>query len=259
MHAYRNRLDLHNIPVFLRKRGDNTAGVVLVKLNTLDGQAKLYQRGFAFEGPRGWDVLAEGSDHDVETAIEKQAGFDQDLWVLEVESAEGETLLDEPGLRIADIFTSEHGRHAGVVRGGASRKLKPVLQPGNQVQVDWSARLEEHLGAFRVEPTKSRAVQVMGNRRALEGLNSVCALTGFCLGEREPAGGFYALTLELVDNICEADHWLSGYARWEAILLSDLGYGLDLDTCASTGQDTDLMYVSPRTGRAVSREAGWRP
>lgn len=99
VHAYRNRLDLHNIPVFLRKRGDNTAGVVLVKLNTLDGQAKLYQRGFAFEGPRGWDVLAEGSDHDVETAIEKQAGFDQDLWVLEVESAEGETLLDEPGLR----------------------------------------------------------------------------------------------------------------------------------------------------------------
>jgi len=133
---------------------------------------------------------------------------------------------------------------------------REVLQPGNQVQVDWSARLEEHLGAFRVEPTKSRAVQVMGNRRALEGLNSVCALTGFCLGEREPAGGFYALTLELVDNICEADHWLSGYARWEAILLSDLGYGLDLDTCASTGQDTDLMYVSPRTGRAVSREAG---
>jgi len=191
VHAYRNRLDLHNIPVFLRKRGDNTAGVVLVKLNTLDGQAKLYQRGFAFEGPRGWDVLAEGSDHDVETASV-----------------------------IADIFTSEHGRHAGVVRGGASRKLKPVLQPGNQVQVDWSARLEEHLGAFRVEPTKSRAVQVMGNRRALEGLNSVCALTGFCLGEREPAGGFYALTLELVDNICEADHWLSGYARWEAILLS---------------------------------------
>ncbi len=157
---------------------------------------------------------------------------------------------------IADIFTCEHGRHAGVVRGGASRKLKPVLQPGNQVQVDWSARLEEHLGAFRVEPTKSRAVQVMGNRRALEGLNSVCALTGFCLGEREPAGGFYALTLELVDSISETEAWLSAYARWEAILLSDLGYGLDLDTCASTGQVTDLMYVSPRTGRAVSREAG---
>ena len=157
---------------------------------------------------------------------------------------------------IVDIFTREHGRHAGVVRGGASRKLKPVLQPGNQVQVDWSARLEEHLGAYRVEPTKSRAVQVMGDRRALEGLNSVCALAGFCLGEREPSGGFYELTLDIVDRIGDQDNWLSDYARWEAVLLSDLGYGLDLDECASTGQDTDLIYVSPRTGRAVSREAG---
>lgn len=157
---------------------------------------------------------------------------------------------------IAEIFTREHGRHAGVVRGGTSRKLKPVLQPGNQVQVDWSARLEEHLGAFRVEPTKSRMVQIMGDRRALEGLNSVCALAGFCLGEREPAGGFYALTLDLVDRIDYRDDWLADYARWETVLLSDLGYGLDLDECASTGQHTDLIYVSPRTGRAVSRDAG---
>ncbi len=99
VHAYRNRLDLHNIPVFLRKRGDNTAGAVLIKLNTLDGQAVLYQRGFAFEGPRGWEVLTEGEDAAVEAAIDKQSGFDPDLWVLEIESATGQTLLDEPGLR----------------------------------------------------------------------------------------------------------------------------------------------------------------
>ncbi len=157
---------------------------------------------------------------------------------------------------IAEVFTSSHGRHAGVVRGGTSRKLKPVLQPGAQVQVDWSARLETHLGAFRVEPLRSRSVQVMGNRRALEGLNAVCALAGFCLGEREPAGGFYDLTIDLLDRIGEGEDWLADYARWEAVLLSDLGYGLDLDTCASTGQDTDLIYVSPNTGRAVSRGAG---
>jgi len=131
---------------------------------------------------------------------------------------------------IAEIFTSAHGRHAGVVRGGTSRKLKPVLQPGAQVQVDWSARLETHLGAFRVEPIRSRAAQVMGNRRALEGLNAICALTGFCLGEREPAGGFYRQTLALVDAIGEDADWLADYARWEAVLLSDLGYGLDLDS-----------------------------
>lgn len=157
---------------------------------------------------------------------------------------------------IAEVFTSQHGRHAGVVRGGVSRKLKPVLQPGSQVQVDWSARLETHLGTFRVEPIRSRAVQVMGNRRALEGLNSICALAGFCLGEREPSEGIYALTLDLVDRVGEGSDWLVDYARWEAVLLSDLGYGLDLDFCASTGQDTDLIYVSPNTGRAVSREAG---
>ena len=97
--AYRNRLDLHNIPVFLRRRGDDTAGAVLIKLNTLDGKAVLYQRGFAFDGPRGWEILIQGPDTDVENAIEKQSGFDPDLWVLEIESATGETLLDEPGLR----------------------------------------------------------------------------------------------------------------------------------------------------------------
>lgn len=97
--AYRARLDLHNLPVFVRKKGDQTAGAVLVKLNTLDGQAVLYQRGFSLDGPRGWDVLCEGDEASVEAAIVQQTGFDPDIWVLEVESAEGRTLLDEPGLR----------------------------------------------------------------------------------------------------------------------------------------------------------------
>jgi len=99
VNAYRARLDLHNIPVFLRKRGDATAGAVLIKLNTLDGNAVLFQRGFAFDGPRGWEELAKGADRDVEDAIARQSSFDPDLWVLEIESGEGQTLLDEPGLR----------------------------------------------------------------------------------------------------------------------------------------------------------------
>jgi len=157
---------------------------------------------------------------------------------------------------IVEVLTRDHGRHAGVVRGGTSRKLKPILQPGSQVQVDWSARLEAHLGAFRIEPMRSRAAQVMNDRRALEGLNAICALSGFCLGDREPAGDLYHQTLGLVDAIDDSSNWLIDYARWEAILLTDLGYGLDLSACASTGQETDLIYVSPRTGRAVSKEAG---
>jgi hypothetical protein len=97
--AYIARLRLSDIPVFVRARGDATAGAVLIKLNTLDGKAVLYQRGFAMEGDRGWDVLSEGEDATVEKALTRQLGYDSDLWVLELEDAEGRTLLDEPGLR----------------------------------------------------------------------------------------------------------------------------------------------------------------
>ena len=97
--AYRARLDLHNIPAFMRHKGDPTAGAVLVKLNTLDGAATAFQRGFAMEGARGWDILIQGDDKEVEEAITRQRSFDPDLWVIEIESALGETLLDEPGLR----------------------------------------------------------------------------------------------------------------------------------------------------------------
>lgn len=96
--AYRRRLEFQNIPVFLRHRGDDTAGAVLIKLNRLTGAATLYQRGFAFDGPRGWEILAEGADGDVEAAIARQSARDPDLWVLEIEDAAGRTLLDEPGL-----------------------------------------------------------------------------------------------------------------------------------------------------------------
>lgn len=97
--AYRKILDLNNVPCFLRHRGDPTAGAVLVKLNTLDGQGVLYQRGFNPGGPRGWDILLEGEDARVEEAISRQSGFDPDLWVLEIEDAGGRTFLEEDGIR----------------------------------------------------------------------------------------------------------------------------------------------------------------
>ena len=97
--AYLARLRMSGIPAFVTSHGDDTAGAVLVKLNTLDGQALLYQRGFdILTDKRGWDVLAQGAEPDVDAAITRQRGFDPDLWVIEVEDRAGRHLLDEPGL-----------------------------------------------------------------------------------------------------------------------------------------------------------------
>lgn len=155
---------------------------------------------------------------------------------------------------IVEVFTSDHGRVAGVVRGGASRKMAPVLQPGTQLDVTWSARLDEHLGSFTVEPIRSRAAQTMGSALALAGLNGLTALLVFALPEREPNTAFYDATLPLFDLLGQNDLWPLAYARWEALLLEQIGQGLDLSECAVLGPNaTDLTYVSPRTGRAVSQ------
>lgn len=154
---------------------------------------------------------------------------------------------------IVEVLTPDHGRHAGVVRGATSRKLGPVLQPGAQLDLQWRARLEEHLGAFTVELQRSRAVQAMGSRLALAGLNAVCALLAFCLPEREPHGALYHRTQQLLDLLGQDGLWPLAYLRWEMALLEDLGYGLDLSCCAVTGAEVGLAFVSPRSGRAVSR------
>lgn len=155
---------------------------------------------------------------------------------------------------IIQVFTPDHGLHAGVVRGGASRKTAPILQPGAQLDVTWKARLEEHLGAFTVEPLKSRAAAVMGDRRALAGLNSLCALLSYALPERDAYPEFYAQTLMVFDLLGESEHWPVAYLHWELALLEEMGFGLDLDSCAVTGATQELIYVSPRSGRAVSRQ-----
>ncbi len=155
---------------------------------------------------------------------------------------------------IIEVFTENHGRHAGVVRGGASRKLSPVLQPGNQLDVTWRARLDEHIGAFRVEPLISRAALLLSDRNALACLNAMCGLLKFSLPEREPHPRVYDATQFLLENLSKSDDWSPHYLSWELLLLEDLGFGLDLSSCAVNGATEELEYVSPRTGRAVSRE-----
>ena len=156
------------------------------------------------------------------------------------------------GSAIVEVFTDGHGRHAGVVRGGSSRKMAPVLQPGAQVAVTWKARLEDHLGAYAIEPLASRAALALQDRLALAGLNAVCALLSRVLPEREPHPELYAVTQELLDGLGRGGDWTVDYIRWELALLEDQGYGLDLSTCAVTGATEGLIYVSPRSGRAVS-------
>jgi len=153
---------------------------------------------------------------------------------------------------IVEIFTAGHGRHLGVVRGGAGRRMTPVLQPGAQLAVTWRARLDDHIGAFTVEPLRARAADLMGDGRALAGLNSIAALLSFALPERAAHPALYARTMTLLDLLGHADAWPLAYLRWELALLDETGFGLDLSRCAVTGTRDDLAYVSPRTGRAVS-------
>ena len=156
---------------------------------------------------------------------------------------------------ILELLTRDHGRHAGLVRGGASRRVKPTLQPGNSVHVQWRARLEEHLGSFICELARARAGELMDSRERLAGLNAFTAILGAAMPERQAHAPVFRGAEILLDAMVahDAAHWLPLYIRWEAGLLEDLGFGLDLRECAATGAKDDLIYVSPKTGRAVSR------
>ena len=158
---------------------------------------------------------------------------------------------------IIEALTRDHGRHSGLVRGGKSAKLAPTMQPGTQLALEWRARLAEHLGHFNIEPVRSRAAAIMTDRAALAALNAICALLVTLLPEREPNPDIYDRTVALADALAAGEwDWPARYAHWEVALLATLGFGLDLTRCGATGVTDDLVYVSPRTGRAVSREAG---
>lgn len=158
---------------------------------------------------------------------------------------------------IIEVLTPGRGRHAGLVRGGAGKSGAAVLQPGAQLSLEWHGRLAEHLGTFKVELIRPRAASIMTDRDALAALNVVSALLVRLLPEREPDEVVYAATLQLVDALSDGDgHWPVRYALWELALLRALGFGLDLERCAATGTRDDLVYISPRSGHAVSRGAG---
>lgn len=161
---------------------------------------------------------------------------------------------------IANVLTVEHGRQAGLVRGGQSAKMRGLLQPGNIVEVSWRARLEEHLGSMQLELVKANASAVLDDKLRLAGLASVCAIMEACLPEREPATPVYNATDVILQMIADpdinaemGDSWLGGYVRWEIGMLSIAGYALGLDKCGVTGSLDELAYVSPRTGVAVTK------
>ena len=158
---------------------------------------------------------------------------------------------------IVEVLTAAHGRHLGVVRGGASRKMAASLQPGTSLALDWRARLDGHIGSFTVEPLRSRA-HLLSDRLALAGLLAICALVHEALPEREPHPALWRRTLGLMDVLGQAG-WTAAYVRWELCLLEEIGFGLDLSACAVTGAREGLAYVSPKSGRAVTAAAaaGW--
>ena len=159
---------------------------------------------------------------------------------------------------IVEVLAHSHGRHLGLVRGGASRRAKPSLQPGNTLHLNWRARLSEHLGNFTIELARARAGDMLESREALAGLNAFSAIVGAAMPEREAHEQVFDAANILLDAMQQDgfEHWGALFVRFEAGLLEALGFGLDLSRCASTGAVDNLVYVSPRTGRAVSREAG---
>jgi len=157
---------------------------------------------------------------------------------------------------VLSALTREHGRHLGLVKGGASRRQRPLLEIGNLLKVTWRARLEEQLGNFTVEPLGAVAATLLDDPLRLAALSAACAVADVVLPEREPHEDVYRATAALIDAISAATDWPAAYVRWELALLAALGFGLDLSKCAATGETADLVYVSPKTGRAVSRAAG---
>ncbi len=156
---------------------------------------------------------------------------------------------------ILEAMTEGHGRHLGLVRGGRSRRFRAVLQPGNSVLVTWRARLDDHLGTFTVEPLVARAAALMDSRRRLYLSQLVCEHLRL-LPERDPHAALYEAALALIETGDEAVAIGGSLARFELRLLEELGFGLDLSQCAATGVTDDLVYVSPKSGRAVSAGAG---
>jgi DNA repair protein RecO (recombination protein O) len=160
---------------------------------------------------------------------------------------------------IVELLTREHGRHLGLVRGGAASRMRPLLQPGNSVRAVWRARLDEHLGIYAIEGTRLRAASLLASSHAVYGVTHLAALARL-LPERDPHENIYEMLEHALDDFDDAGEAAVHLVRFELAMLGELGFGLDLDNCAATGETADLIYVSPKSGGAVSRTAGepWR-
>jgi DNA repair protein RecO (recombination protein O) len=160
---------------------------------------------------------------------------------------------------IVELLTREHGRHLGLVRGGAGSRMRPLLQPGNGVRAVWRARLDEHLGTYAIEGTRLRAATLLSSSHAVYGVTHLAALARL-LPERDPHEDIFELLEHTLDDFDDASQAAVHLARFELAMLGELGFGLDLENCAATGETTELIYVSPKSGSAVSRAAGepWR-
>jgi DNA repair protein RecO (recombination protein O) len=157
---------------------------------------------------------------------------------------------------IVQLLTSEHGRHAGLLRGGQSPRARAQWQIGNRMTVTWRARLAEHLGFFTGEVAESHAAMLLDDRLRLAALAAAAALAEAALPEREPHPRAYRGLVDLIAALAADRRWAIAYIEWEMALLDELGFGLDLASCAATGATDDLVWVSPRSGQAVSEAAG---
>lgn len=158
---------------------------------------------------------------------------------------------------VAEVLARSQGRYLGLVRGGRSRRLRPLLQTGNLLHAEWRARLAEQLGFFVLDLAEPFAARALDDRLALAGIGTLTSLAKL-LPERDPHPAVFDLALLLLRHLDEPELWPQILVRWELLLLSELGFGLDLEHCAATGACDDLVYVSPKSGRAVSAEAGAR-
>ena len=156
---------------------------------------------------------------------------------------------------IVEVLSRQHGRHLGMVHGGRSRRLRPVLQMGNHVDATWRARLPEQLGHLSVELRRGFAGEAMNDPVALSGLTSLVSMARL-LPERDPHASLFEVSLFVLSFLDDADVWPALLVRWEVALLAELGFGLDLTACAASGSNDGLAYVSPKSGRAVSASAG---
>lgn len=156
---------------------------------------------------------------------------------------------------ILELMTRQHGRHLGLVRGGAGSRMRPILQPGNRVAATWRARLDEHLGNYTVEGLELAAASFLAVAQAVYGVTHLGALCRL-LPERDPHPHLYAALDDVLRRLIDVRVAGANVVRFELQLLSELGFGLDLGTCAATGTTVELTYVSPKSGHAVSSEAG---